>query len=313
MAAQAVGWQPSRHGDRRPRLGARAEPTSRGCCSRLAVAAAVVAGVFTRAWRPVLVVATAVAIASDVVHTAGVAFGSQTGSAFRLLTTTPYSVVAWIIGVVGIVLLFRQPLAGLYTTSFAAIVIGGLGGLSDIGDLYHSQLASGVGTTPIRAAIALSIGLAVGIPVASYVAVLGAATFHDRSAARSRRSPSRRRHRSDRRRVSAFAMKMGERVPDRLARADRPTRRVAAQSCVAPWLRCWAAPADPRLGGLAPRAGRTPPSRRTVDRHLVGRSRSWRATWPGTRPAYRRSRGPSVSRSTTRTMSSTTCGSLGTA
>lgn len=139
----------------------------------LVAAAAVVVLAFTRAWRAALVGATAVVVAADIVHTVAVAFVSQsstTGRLGKLLTTTPYSLVAWILGVAGIVFLFRQPLVGLYTASFAAILIGGLGGLGDISDLSHSQVASFVSANAVRAAIALSLGLAVGIPAGSFVA-----------------------------------------------------------------------------------------------------------------------------------------------
>ncbi len=140
----------------------------------LAGAAVVIVGAFTRAWRVVLIGATAAIVLADVVHTVGVGFVSQTSTAGRLariVTTTPYSLAAWVIGVVGIVFLLTRPYVGLYAVSFGAIVIGGLGGLGDLSDLYHSQLASFLGAQPVRAAIALSLGLAVGIPVACYVAV----------------------------------------------------------------------------------------------------------------------------------------------
>ncbi|MDQ6697470.1 MAG: hypothetical protein M3Z46_08440 [Actinomycetota bacterium] len=141
----------------------------------IGVAAVVVAGAFaTGGWRFVLAGATVLVIAADVVHTVGVAFASEGGNTsrvLRLITSTPYSLAAWIIGAVGIVLLFRRPLEGLYGVSIAAIVIGGLGGLGDVADLFRSQLASFVGIGLLRASIALSLGLAVGIPAASYIVV----------------------------------------------------------------------------------------------------------------------------------------------
>jgi hypothetical protein len=140
----------------------------------LGVGALVVAGAFTRAWRSVLVAATVLVIAADVVHTVGVAFASEGGNTSRILklfASTPYSLAAWIIGVVGIVFLFKRPLEGLYGVSFAAIVIGGLGGLGDVGDLFRSQMATWLPAGLVRAAIALSLGLAVAIPVASFITV----------------------------------------------------------------------------------------------------------------------------------------------
>ncbi len=108
------------------------------------------------------------------VHTVGVAFASEGGNTSRyvkVFTSTPYSLAAWIIGFIGIVLLFRRPLEGLYGVSIAAIVIGGLGGLGDATDLVRSQLASFFPVGLLRASIALSLGLAVAVPVASYIAV----------------------------------------------------------------------------------------------------------------------------------------------
>lgn len=140
----------------------------------LGVGVLVILGAWSRLWKPALVSATALVIAADVVHTLGVAFASEgggTSKVIKLLTTTPYSVAAWIIGVVSIVLLLRRPLEGLYGASIAAIVIGGLGGLGDVGDLFHSQLASWLGAGPVRAAIAMSLGLAVAIPLASFIVV----------------------------------------------------------------------------------------------------------------------------------------------
>lgn len=140
----------------------------------LAVGALVVAGAFTRFWRPALAIGTALVIVADVVHTVGIAFAADTSGASRLIkvfTSTPYSVAAWIIGVAGIVLLFRRPMEGLYGASIAAIVIGGLGGLGDVSDLFRSQVASALGAGPVRAAIALSLALAIAVPAASFVAV----------------------------------------------------------------------------------------------------------------------------------------------
>jgi hypothetical protein len=137
--------------------------------------AGVIAGLLTRPRSTVLIVAVLVLVAADIVHEAGIAFETAKSTASHLaaiLTTAPFSVAGWMIAIISLTMLRRRPREALYAAAFAALLIAVVGGFTDLGYLSKSQLPYAWSPALARTAIAITIGLGVGIPAGAVLATL---------------------------------------------------------------------------------------------------------------------------------------------
>ena len=120
----------------------------------------------TRRWAGALLGLTGLVVVADVVHAVGTGLAYVGSPAHRILLVlggSYYSIVAWALGAVGIRLLARRSLDGLFAAVFAGLVIGLFGGLTDLGTLVHSQVPFAFGVTTARLLVAVSIGGAAGV------------------------------------------------------------------------------------------------------------------------------------------------------
>jgi hypothetical protein len=127
----------------------------------------------SRRWAEALLVFVAVIVAADIVHAVGTgvfAAGSVTHKLLVTFTGSYYSVVAWVLGAVGIRLLARRSVDGLFAAVFTALVIGLFGGLADVVTLGRSQVPYEWGVTAAQILIAVSIGMSAGVVVGSIIA-----------------------------------------------------------------------------------------------------------------------------------------------
>jgi hypothetical protein len=132
----------------------------------------VIAGL-TRLWAPALLALVAVDVAADVFHAVGTGLFSAGSVEHKLLFMiggSYYSVVAWALGVVAIVLLAKRSVDGLFAAVFTALVIGLFGGLADVVSLARSQIPYQWGTTAAQILIAVSIGVSAGVLIGSILA-----------------------------------------------------------------------------------------------------------------------------------------------
>jgi len=116
-------------------------------------------------------------VAVDVWHTVGLAWapGSSTSPASRLLQGGIGPLVAWTVGIAGVVFLLgrrhaSRRLAGAYLAGLSAAVVLLVGGIGDLAVLSRSQVAFAGGPGAARVAVASTIALALaGIGVAAIV------------------------------------------------------------------------------------------------------------------------------------------------
>jgi hypothetical protein len=127
----------------------------------------------SRRWAEGLLVLIAVIVAADVVHAVGTGAFAAGSVGHKLLVTfsgSYYSVVAWVLGAVGIRLLAKRSVDGLFAAVFTALVIGLFGGLADVVALARSQVPFEWGVTAAQILIAVSIGVSAGVVVGSIIA-----------------------------------------------------------------------------------------------------------------------------------------------
>lgn len=138
----------------------------------VAVAAVLIGGALTRRWRAVLAIGALLLVAVTVVQAVGIAMApGSTGTAIsRLLTGGIYIVPAWAAGLLGARALLRGNNDGALGALLCGVILGFVGGIMDIGVLFSSQVAFAAPATAARAAVALCLGLAVGVVVGDVVA-----------------------------------------------------------------------------------------------------------------------------------------------
>jgi hypothetical protein len=106
------------------------------------------------------------------VHIAGIVAGSADTTASDLadsLANSPLTPIGWVSGVAAIWLLARGSTEGLYATVLCGLLLAVSGGLADAAYLSRSQLPFGYEPAVGRAAVALTLGLGVGVVSASLI------------------------------------------------------------------------------------------------------------------------------------------------
>jgi hypothetical protein len=135
----------------------------------------VVASAFSRAWAPTLAAAAAILVGVDVFHSIGTgtfAAVSPLVIVGRILILSWFSVLAWLAGLWAARRLLRGRVDGLYGAALCAVVIGAFGGVTDLAVLDRSQVPFRWPAGTERAAVAVSLGLSVGILVAAWIGFL---------------------------------------------------------------------------------------------------------------------------------------------
>jgi hypothetical protein len=141
----------------------------------LALLGATVAAAWARQWGRWLSVALAVLLASDIIHSFGTAAAthdSVPAQVARVLLAGLVTTVAWIAGIVALPWLQRNHEGGLVSAGAVGLVIAGFGGVTDIGVLTHSQVASVFPAVTARVAVAIAVGVGLGM-VAAAALIIG--------------------------------------------------------------------------------------------------------------------------------------------
>jgi hypothetical protein len=135
-------------------------------------AAALIGATFTKKWKLVLGIGTAVLVVVSIVQSIGIAYApGTTGSPLgRVNSGGLYLVPAWISGIVGARNLLMNKGDSALAALICAVIAGFTGGIMDIGGLFSSQIAFAWSAALARAFVALSLGLAVGILVGDFIA-----------------------------------------------------------------------------------------------------------------------------------------------
>jgi hypothetical protein len=120
-----------------------------------------------RRWYGLLALLVVVAVAADLVHTAG-AFAASTAPLVAKVYGFFISAAGWVAAVVAVWQLRRgRRQAGQLLLLLAGMFLAFAGALPDVGALARSQLASTLDPTLTRATIALTLGLGLGLLAAS--------------------------------------------------------------------------------------------------------------------------------------------------
>jgi hypothetical protein len=140
----------------------------------LVLLAVTTAAAWSRAWGKWLAVALDVLLASDAIQSFGTAaathesFASQLG---RVLLAGLVTTVAWIVGIVAIAPLQRNHEGGLVAAGGVGLVVAAFSGVTDIGALGSSQVATVFPAVTARLAVSVAFGVGLGL-VAAAVAVI---------------------------------------------------------------------------------------------------------------------------------------------
>lgn len=151
----------------------------------VALAAGTVLLALPRRW-PLLLAATTVGLVlSDAAHSAGIAALTAGSTAHRvsvIVTGNLAQAVAWLVGLVGAVLLARRRLLGAYAAGTAALLVAVVGGGGDLSTLQRS-------TAPVvgplwwaRLLVTVALGVGAGLIVACMLVVRRLEREQDRTA-----------------------------------------------------------------------------------------------------------------------------------
>lgn len=140
----------------------------------VALLALTTAAAWSRQWGRWLSVALALLLASDMVQSFGTAAATHDAIAAQLgrvflagLVTT----LAWLAGLLAVPALQRNHEGGLVAAGAVGLVIAGFSGVTDLGALTHSQVASVFPAVIGRIAVVFAVGFGVGL-VAAAAAVI---------------------------------------------------------------------------------------------------------------------------------------------
>jgi hypothetical protein len=131
------------------------------------IAFVVVAAAGWRRWYGLLALLVGVAVAADLIHTAG-AFAASTAPVVAKVYGAIISATGWVAAIAAVWQLRRgRWQAGRILLLLAGTFLAFAGALPDVGALARSQLASPLDPTLTRAAIALTLGVGLGLLAAS--------------------------------------------------------------------------------------------------------------------------------------------------
>jgi len=106
----------------------------------------------------------------------GLGLANAGGLGYRLgkaISQSPFSLLGWAAGILGIVWLLRRRSDGLSAAGLAGFLIALLGGVSDATALARSEVPFGFGPTLARLSVTASIGLGLGLAVATALRLAG--------------------------------------------------------------------------------------------------------------------------------------------
>jgi hypothetical protein len=135
--------------------------------------AGAVVGARSRRWALTTGVAATILVVTDALHAGGIGFayaGSLPHRSFLVLGASYYSLVAWIVGLIGVRLLLRRSIDGLFAVTFAALIIALFGGLSDASVLNHSSVPFAFPAVVERVLVTAALGLGFGTVIGAVMA-----------------------------------------------------------------------------------------------------------------------------------------------
>ncbi|HEY7137912.1 MAG TPA: hypothetical protein VIB48_22845 [Acidimicrobiia bacterium] len=133
----------------------------------LAIAAVVVLAARTRSWPLVLAVATALLVAGEAVHIAGL-WGATTANTVSKLGASVYSIAGCLVGIGALAMLRRRdPYDATPVVLVAAVFLLIAGGFADITSITRSQLPSTLPEALARGVVMTALGLGTGLVVAA--------------------------------------------------------------------------------------------------------------------------------------------------
>jgi hypothetical protein len=127
-----------------------------------------------RQWRAVLAALLAVLLVVDGLHWVGLGLAITGGLATKIggaLGGGVFSLLAWGVGIAGIVLLLRRRPDGPLAALLAGLLVAIFGGLIDLSVLSRSQIPFHFGAGPGRVVVATSLGLGLGVAASSLLAL----------------------------------------------------------------------------------------------------------------------------------------------
>lgn len=136
--------------------------------------AATAAVALTSGWAVGLALAALVLVAADVGHVVGIAAFPEEPLSSSLGSTlggSILSLIGWVAGLTGAVLLLRRRPEGLFAVGIAGISVAVNGGVSDLSSLSASQLPFAGPGALARMAVAVALGLGFGLVVAAFLGV----------------------------------------------------------------------------------------------------------------------------------------------
>ncbi len=119
-------------------------------------------------------VATAALIAIDIVHALGIGFanaGTTLDKIGRTFSGATVSIPAWIVGAGAVWFLARKRVDGFFAAVFCGLIIAVIGGIADATVLARSQVPFAFPGGLAQGIVAASLGLGIGVAVASGLAI----------------------------------------------------------------------------------------------------------------------------------------------
>jgi len=133
----------------------------------LAIALVVVVASRTRSWPLVLGMGTAVLVAGEAVHVAGL-WGATTANTVSKLGSSVYSIAGCLVGIGALAMLRRRdPYDATPVVLVAAVFLLIAGGFADITSITRSQLPSTLPEALARGVVMAALGLGLGLVVAA--------------------------------------------------------------------------------------------------------------------------------------------------
>jgi hypothetical protein len=132
--------------------------------------------VIGRRATPFVPVAVAIAalVIIDIVHSAAIGFanaGTVAQQLGRTLSGATVSIPAWIVGGGAVWFLARKKVDGFFAAVFCGLIVAVVGGVADSTVLSRSQVPFALSASIARPIVAASLGLGIGIAVASGLAI----------------------------------------------------------------------------------------------------------------------------------------------